>query len=373
MLTDGMQRRGHAVEVWQPVARASRLPAPTKARKWLGYIDQYLVFPFELRRRAAHCAGDTVFVFTDNALGPWIPGLAHRPHVVHCHDFLAQRGALGEIPEHLPGWSGRCYQAFIRRGYRKARAFISVSHATQADLHRMLGLTPELSCVIPNGLNADFAPIPPAEARQALPTSLAERLKVGFIFHIGGNQWYKNRKGVLEAYHSYVVREAKPLPLVLAGTPLSGELSETVRHIPSPGSVLVLEQIPFSQLQALYSLATALLFPSIAEGFGWPIAEAMACGCPVITTDAEPMRWVGAEAAVLVPAMRSGGPEHLEWCTRVAATVQEVTRWSPDQRATVVETGLRQAERFQPEAILDQYAAVYAKACQLHPSEGFDQ
>src|SRR5690242_18665361 len=117
MLTEGMKKRGHEVEAWAPKPYFFKLPLPTAFKKWLSYIDQYILFPIIIKRRINKRSKDTLFVFTDHALGPWIPLVKDRPHVVHCHDFLAQRSAMGEVPENLTSWSGKQYQAFIRRGY----------------------------------------------------------------------------------------------------------------------------------------------------------------------------------------------------------------------------------------------------------------
>ena len=104
--------------------------------KWAGYVDQYLLFPRALRRAMRHDAAGTLYVFCDQALGPWLPAVLPRPHVVHCHDLLALRSALGDIAEHATSPTGRVYQRYIRRGFRRARHFISISERSRDDLHR---------------------------------------------------------------------------------------------------------------------------------------------------------------------------------------------------------------------------------------------
>jgi hypothetical protein len=168
MIAAGMRQRGHEVEEWScPVILGDKVSHPFFA-KWLGYIDQFILFPLFIRRRLKSEPPDTLFVITDQALGPWVPLVADRPHVVHCHDFLAQRSALGEFPENPTGLTGRLYQAYIRRGYRKGRNFISVSKKTQEDLHRFLDKKPTISEVVYNGLNYPFCPLPAREAMARL-------------------------------------------------------------------------------------------------------------------------------------------------------------------------------------------------------------
>jgi hypothetical protein len=131
MLEKGMKARGHHVSTWAPEPKFFRLPVPGKLKKWMGYIDQYFVFPLQVKSRIRKEKGNTLYVFTDNALGPWVPLVAKLPHVIHCHDFLAQRSALGEIPENISSWTGKKYQQFIRQGYSKGENFISVSLKTR--------------------------------------------------------------------------------------------------------------------------------------------------------------------------------------------------------------------------------------------------
>ena len=85
--------------------------------------------------------------------------------------------------------------------------------------------------------------------------------------------------------------------LVLAGKPWTRELRELIRHVGLAERVHEWVDVSNEDLRALYSAADALIFPSLQEGFGWPIAEAQACGCPVFTTNRPPMTEVGADAA----------------------------------------------------------------------------
>ena len=142
MLAKGLEDRGHSVRVWMPASWFSSLPFPSSIKKWLGYLDQYIIFPVLVRMRLMRCDDDTLFVFTDQALGPWVPLVANRPHVIHCHDLLAQQSALGLLAGNRVGWTGRKYQAYIRKGFSRGKNFISVSQKTRDDLHELLNTTP---------------------------------------------------------------------------------------------------------------------------------------------------------------------------------------------------------------------------------------
>ncbi len=359
MLADGMAARGHTVATWAPEAAFSRLPAPGPLRKWLGYLDQYAAFPAQVRRRLRACPPDTLFVFTDHALGPWVPLVAGRPHAVHCHDFLAQRSALGEIPENPTGWTGRRYQALIRRGYAQGRNFISVSHSTEADLRRFLPAPPVRSSVVYNGLSQAFGPQDPAAARVRLAGQTGLPLADGYLLHVGGNQWYKNRQGVLELYNAWRALSKHTWPLLFIGQAPDAGL--TAAHAASPyrADVHFLTQADDELVRRAYAGAQAFLFPSLAEGFGWPIAEAMASGCPVVTTAEAPMTEVAGTAGFLVPRRPATAGPAAAWAAEAARTVEHIATLAPAARAQAVAAGLANARRFEAAHALDQIEALY--------------
>ncbi|TVP77699.1 MAG: glycosyltransferase family 1 protein [Puniceicoccaceae bacterium] len=367
MITEGMRARGFQVSEWTARPRFVQLPVPPGAKKWCGYLDQFACFPVEMRQHLRRLDPRTVFVVTDHALGPWVPLLAKRPHVIHCHDFIAQRSALGEIAGQSLKFSGRCYQAYIRRGFRQGRHFISISEATRADLHRFLDKEPESSVTIYNGLNGDFRPVARAAALADLPEDWGETLAGGYVLHVGGDQWYKNRLGVVAAYAAYVQQglaasgaSFQPVPLVLVGAEPSASLAGAIAAVPPPGRVLVGVDVSFQRLRALYSLASLLFFPSLAEGFGWPIAEAMACACPVLTTDVAPMTEVGGDAAEwCAPMPVNRAAEQADWAERVGGQLSDIINWPVPKRRERVEAGLNNARRFDCEKTLDAYAEGY--------------
>jgi glycosyltransferase involved in cell wall biosynthesis len=361
MLAEGMRNRGHTVELRVPQARFVRLPLLRALRKWLGYVDQYVVFPGEMRRALKHYSRKTLFVFTDQALGPWVPLVADRPHVIHCHDFLAQRSAVGEISENPTGWTGRQYQAYIRRGYRQGRHFLSVSQTTRRDLHRFLPTSPAYSEVVYNGLNRDFSPHQPAEARAHLAQELEldpSRLQAGYLLHVGGNQWYKNRVGVIELYTAWRARYPLPLPLLLIGEAPGDAVRLAWEASAVREDIHLLSGVGDAVVRLAYAGATVFLFPSLAEGFGWPIAEAMAAGCPVITTAEAPMTEVGGTAAFYIPR-RPSTEQALAWAAAGAEVIEQVVALGPSQRAAAAAAGLVNAGRFEAAATLDQLEAIY--------------
>ncbi|WP_266363589.1 glycosyltransferase [Tellurirhabdus rosea] len=359
LLAEGMQQRGHTVTCWSPEAfflNAAKGPA---AQKWLGYLDQYVRFPLQVRRRLKQCPDDTLFVFTDHALGPWVPLVADRPHVIHCHDFMAQRSARGEMAENPTALSGRLYQGFIRRGYRAGKNFISVSEVTRTDLHRFLSARPALSRVVYNGLNQPFVPTDAVMARQHLGSRLGLDLTDGYVLHVGGNQWYKNRRGVVEIYNAWRTRSSQRLPLLMIGTAPTTELLEVQEQSRFGDDIVWLNEPEDEAVRLAYAGAAVFLFPSLLEGFGWPVAEAMAAGCPVITTNVAPLTEVAGEAAFLIPVRPKQQAQVPDWAADAAVVLEQVLGLSSWQRGQVVAAGFANAARFDPSHMLDQIEAIY--------------
>jgi len=356
MLAEGMGKRGHRVKIWSPGSVFFRAPVRGVLKKWLGYIDQYILFPATVKRRLRECPEDTLFVFTDQAQGPWISLVKDRKHVLHCHDFLAQFSALDKIPEYKTGWTGRKYQQFIRNGYFKAKNFISVSHKTQADLNELLGRSVDNNTVVYNGLDKSYHPMDQAKSRIILGNKTGVDLTAGFLMHIGGNQWYKNRAGVIEIYNAWR-QLGGDLPLLLIGASPAAELSARIADSAFAQDIHVIVGLSDLYVHHAYSGASLFLFPSLAEGFGWPIAEAMASGCLVITTGEAPMTEVAGTAGFYVPRRHSGNSN--VWAEIAAVKVQNVLSLSEEDREQAVKSGITNAGRFDMDAALDQIENIY--------------
>jgi glycosyltransferase involved in cell wall biosynthesis len=363
MIQRGMKSRGCHVETWTSAQQLGRFRvASPSIRKWLGYADQYLIYPRMLKKLVDRQPANTLFVVTDQALGMWIPALSHRPHVIHCHDFLALRSSLGEFPENPTGWTGRQYQRLIQRGFSRGKVFISVSRKTQDDLHRFLPRTPRISEVVYNGLNFPFRPMPLAKRMSLLVKTGMDVPGKGFILHISGNQWYKNPKGVLEIYRAYAAASKDPCPLWMAGAKPDDDLTALGAAIPLPGKVQFISGLNNEQVNAAYSHARALLFPSVAEGFGWPVVEAMASGCPVITTDVAPMTEIAGGVARFIPPMPREATHQNHWAKSAARSLEELVLLMGDERAELLRDGLSNAARFNAETALDAYETIYSRA-----------
>jgi glycosyltransferase involved in cell wall biosynthesis len=344
MLEDGLRVRGHDVCLLQPPAvLGPRVAENSPLFKWLGYADKFVLFRRELRRAARKA--DIVHL-CDHSNAMYVPALAHSPHVITCHDVLAIRSAMSHFPENPVSATGRMFQRLIARGLRRAGAILCVSRKTRDDLWQYLAVPEERLHVIPNALAWPYKPIS-AEASAPLLASVGLRRDEPYFFHIGGNHWYKNRGVVIEIF-----AEVRKLPqyagakLVMAGGPMLPELRAMAQKHQLGDALIEAVGLRNEQLEALYSRALAMLFPSLEEGFGWPIVEAQACGCPVVTTDRPPMNEVAGGAAILIdPAKPEIGAR------TIACALQDTTRMRAE--------GLRNAASYTTERMLEQCEALY--------------
>jgi glycosyltransferase involved in cell wall biosynthesis len=366
MLKSAYEARGHSVVQWSPPARLYRRFANSKFAKWAGYFDQYVLFPQFLRKALKSTDSDTLFVFCDQALGPWVPLVRHRPHVVHVHDLLALRSALGDIKENPTAISGRIYQRFIRRGFRQGKHFISVSKKTRDDLHRFGRVDALSSDVVYNGLNFPFQPMPLEQAQRTLREAGLPLSPKGFLLHVGGHQWYKNPLGVVAIYARYVAQQVDPLPLWWIGPKPNDVMRSALAKIGSAGDVQFFQNVSAAALQAAYCCAAAFLFPSIAEGFGWPLVEALACGSPVITTDEPPMNEIAGDTAFYLPRLQFGEDINA-WAEQGAAILQKLVAEPAAVRQDRSERGRGWVKIFDTDRCLDAYLAIYSSIMKSYP------
>lgn len=345
MLREGFTAAGHEVRLVRPPVWLGRLRrGETGLAKWIGYLDRFVLYPPLLRRQIRWA--DMVHV-CDQANAVYVSHLRGKPHVVTCHDMLAIRAALGEIGESPTGWTGRIYQRWILRGLRQAMAVVCVSQQTAEELLPLAGVPATRVSVVPNALNYHYRLMDTAESEAHLRTLDLDPAQPFFV-HVGGNQWYKNRVGVLRLFAELIKHPAYAQHrLVMAGKPWTAEMRALCAALALDGRVVERVDVSNEQLRALYSRAEALLFPSLAEGFGWPIAEAQACGCPVVTTGQPPMTEVGGDAAIYIDPDDSAAAAR-----RVADALTDPAQW----RAA----GLENARRFSIQAMVEGYLQSYA-------------
>lgn len=366
MLKDAYEQRGHQVAIWAPQPRAYHMVPRGALSKWAGYIDQYILFPQWVRKQLKKQTADTLYVFADQALGPWVPLVKHLPHVVHVHDLLALRSALGDIPENPTSFTGKLYQRYIRQGFQQAKHFISISNKTRDDLHRFSQASHDSSIVVYNGLNYPYSPVSSEQALACLTQAGLPATPDGMLLHLGGSQWYKNIAGVIGLYGEYVKLHcagsaSEPLPLWCISPPPSESTKALINTLPKQAKVMFFQGLDNETLRAAYSLARAFLFPSLAEGFGWPLIEAQACGCPVLTTNDAPMNEIAGPSATYIPQLNTGDDIE-QWAKQGAVSLYELLNLSAEARKSIVEKSIAWTTQFNADLTIAAYLKKYEQA-----------
>ena len=176
---------------------------------------------------------------------------------------------------------------------------IAISRATRDDLVRLLAVKPERIRVIYPGI--DHALFNTANASdQVRREEVLGRCGVSgrYLLYVGDSEWRKNLRRCLEALQGVDM----DLKLVLVGkrAVTDEKLHAWIDELDLRGRVITPGFVPEVDLPLLYGAAEAFLFPSLYEGFGLPVAEAMACGCPVITSALSSLPEVAGSAGILV-------------------------------------------------------------------------
>ncbi|MDP9254002.1 MAG: glycosyltransferase family 4 protein [Verrucomicrobiota bacterium] len=347
MMLEGLTAAGVAAELIQPEPFFGRMKiAGPFVAKWLAYIDKFLLFPRRLRRKLA--ASFSIVHICDHSNAIYSCQIKNTPVLVTCHDLLAVRGALGEETDCPASFTGNYLQRWILAGLRRATAVACVSYATLRDAERLIDHNrgqPELH-VVPNGLNYPYRKQTHEVVQSRLRGFERLDLKRPFLLHVGSNLRRKNREGVLRIFG--LTKNKWNGQLVFAGDPLGNELHSLGEKLGLLERIVEVVNPNSESLEALYSSATALLYPSRFEGFGWPVIEAQACGCPVICSNRGPLPEVGGEAALMHEVDDEEG---------FAADILRLL--DPAERERWSKKSLRNAENFSAEKTIARYLELY--------------
>jgi glycosyltransferase involved in cell wall biosynthesis len=349
--------RGVRVVVLRPEAHLGTISSHVGISKWLGYVDKFVIFPRRLRRVLAEIkrSGERVLVHVcDHSNSRYVRSLGGYPHVVTCHDMLAIRMALAGIPGQAgTRFTGRIFQRIIRDGLNRAQEVVCVSEQTRRELLEHTTQSPERVHRIYNGLNHPYRPMPREQAQVLAGAAFARAglaLPEKFLLHVGSDVWYKNRDGLVRIYKRLRELRGDVPPLVLLGKAPAPDLARQIENSGCASEVLCITDATNEELNACYALAEAFVFPSLAEGYGWPIAEAMACGCRVITTSRDPMTEVGGTVAAYA------SPEDVDGFARAVGALLDETSVV---RAERVKRGLARAVEFSTATMVDAYLERY--------------
>ncbi len=235
---------------------------------------------------------------------------------------------------------------------RRQDRVVAISRNTSADIERFFGIPASSQSLVHNGI--DHARFCPGESKAP------ERpyfLYVSRLEHPA-----KNHVRLIEAFDQFRRRTNLDWDLVLAGGDWHGaeHIHEAARRSESAGHIRFLGFVPDSDLPDLYRSAGAMVYPSLFEGFGLPPVEAMACGCPVISSAA------GALDEVIGGAARRINPEDT---TSIADALVEVAS-SPRLRQELRAQGLVNAQRFNWSATAREMLRIYGEAVESATGAG---
>ncbi|OQB40605.1 MAG: Mannosylfructose-phosphate synthase [Candidatus Hydrogenedentes bacterium ADurb.Bin179] len=257
-------------------------------------------------------------------------------------------GGVGFLRE--PGWSSpgthRLFGRHIQRHALRADAVIACSRATKRDIISLLGVEEKRVHVIYDAADASFSPVNRNDAKRRVREALG--IEAPYLLFVSTIEARKNVDGLLDAF----ARADVPQKLVIAGVRGWGadDVIARAETLKCSGRVVFTGYVPDRSLfPALYSAADAFVFPSWHEGFGLAVLEAMACGCPVISSNTSSLPEVGGDAPFYVD------PRDI---TGLARTIEQVAtdEWL---RENMREKGLVRARHFSWQKCAQETLACY--------------
>lgn len=226
-----------------------------------------------------------------------IPPLIRPKTAVVCYDLM---GTI--FPERIALDGKIHFWMAVNYALKRADRIIAISEATKKDIIRQCGVPPEKVSVTHLGYDdrlyrpcADEGLIGKVKARYGIDSP--------YLINTSSVIWYrKNIPGAVKAFHASRAGGASGLKLVITGKRGEAyeEVSRLVKSLGLEKDVIFTGYLPLEDMPVLLSGASALFFPSLDEGFGLPLVEAMACGCPVVTSNVSAMPEVAGGAAMLV-------------------------------------------------------------------------
>ena len=224
---------------------------------------------------------------------------------------------------------------FTRVSVRRAQRVIAISKHTKADITHWLGVPPDRIEMVYCGVEECFHPLPTEEV---LAFRQEKGLPEQFLLYVGTLEPRKNLSLLLRAYARLRTAGGTPPPLILAGARgwMCEDLFSQVEELGLRDSVHFPGYVSLEELPLWYNAATCFVYPSLYEGFGLPPLEAMACGTPVLSSDAASLPEVVGDAGLLLDPL-----DEEVWARELARVLGR-----PDLRRELAERGLDRARRF---------------------------
>lgn len=246
--------------------------------------------------RAARKLGSSFDVFhvVDHSYSQLVHALPAGRTLVTCHDLDTFRSILEPELDRRSALF-RAMTRHILDGLRKASHVACDTEATREALVEKAKFDPSRTSVVPNGPHPSCSPDPEPSADAEAGRLLGRAGRRVELLHVGSTIARK-RIDILLHVVAGVRRVRGDVRLVRVGGPFTGEQRALARDLGLDDVIVVLPFLDRSTLAAVYRRAAVVLLPSEREGFGLPVLEALACGTPIVASDIEPLREVGADA-----------------------------------------------------------------------------
>jgi glycosyltransferase involved in cell wall biosynthesis len=270
----GVQRYAH--EIVARLGSEVQLCAPKSVKGAIGHLWEQSILP-------AHCKGR--LLWSPCGSGP----IGYTNQVVTFHDLFPL-----DHPEWYNTAYSKWYSFMMKQLSSRAMHLIAVSHYTKSRLVQALGCDPDKITVIHNGLSESCKrvgrdQVDKARASLNIPTRR-------YVLSLSSLESRKNLRGILHAWSILHPKLPDDIWLILAGPKADANVYAKQALDANLPRVLFTGFVPETQLAALYSGASLFIFPSLAEGFGLPLLEAMACGLRCITSNNSSLPEVGGDA-----------------------------------------------------------------------------
>jgi glycosyltransferase involved in cell wall biosynthesis len=258
-------------------------------------LNRFFDYPRAIRRRRSNY---DLFHIVDHSYSHLVHELPANRAVVTCHDLDTFRCLWQD--DH--GGRGILFRAMTRRilsGFKKAAHVCCDSAATRDEILARKLLPPEKTSVVPLGVDSPFFQSPGAETSASVAAMLKDDSSTSpiYLLHVG-SVIARKRVDVLLEIFARLHRTNPHLRLLRVGGPLTAQQQSQAERLGIGNAIRVLPFLSTEQLAAVYQCAALLLLPSDAEGFGFPVIEAMAGGTPVVASGLPVMREVGGDAAI---------------------------------------------------------------------------
>ncbi|GEO06402.1 glycosyl transferase family 1 [Adhaeribacter aerolatus] len=262
--------------------------------------------------------------------------------VVTIHDLIFIR-----YPELYKPIDRQVYHYKFRYACRRANRIIAISEQTRQDIMQHYNIPEEKIEVIYQDCNPIFHQLLPAENLQLIKQKY--KLPDTFILCVGTLEPRKNQLQLLRAWHQAGLAADLPVIFIGRATTYKKELEAFIGQNNLVQRVIFLPYIPTEELPAIYQLAYLFVYPSVFEGFGIPILEALNSGVPVVTSTGSCFSEAGGEAALYA---EPNNISHLADLLKQAAQDQQL-------RADMIQKGVEQATRFRPRKTITQIHRLY--------------